>query len=146
MAMALFNGALLAGLPAHAQMAAPYALPPQAEWDVPVFGLDDGRHSFRDKLIKAPPDTPGTRLAKAFDDAAAVMPNRWYEKPKVEVLLDSGGYGRRIERVTGANGTYCITVESNHAPDGLDSMKDGIHPKVTSCGPHPPPVETTQVY
>lgn len=103
-------------------------------------------NTFQGKLIKAPPNTAQTRLAKEFDAAAAVVANRWYEKPKVETLLDSGGYGRRIYRVTGANGTYCITVESNHAPDGLDIMKDGIRQKLTDCGRNPPPVETTHAY
>jgi hypothetical protein len=47
--------------------------------------------------------------------------------------MDQGQYGRRIYKVKGAFGTYCIYNETNHAPDGLDAMKNGLHPKIMSC-------------
>lgn len=118
----------------------------QAKRDIGKIDKDLRTHTFQGKLIKAPPNTPQIRLAKAFDEAAAAVPNKWYEKPKVEELLDDGGYGRRIYKVTGANGTYCITVESNHAPDGIDVIQNGIKPKITNCGNNPPPAATTQAY
>ena len=143
-----------ASAPPAAAPAAPAAAPTrraddilqQARRDVGAIDRDLRADGLKRKLITAPADTAATRLAKGFDDAAAAAPNRWFEAPKVEALLDPGGYGRRMYRVTGAAGTYCITVESNHAPDGLDSMKNGIHQKVTDCGGNPPPPATTQAY
>lgn len=83
--------------------------------------------------IHAPVETRQMKLEKGIARAAELAPNKWYEAPKVEEILDPGGYGRRRYRVVGAAGTYCVTYESNHAPDGLDTMRDGIKPKFTNC-------------
>ncbi|HZV67224.1 MAG TPA: hypothetical protein VFG03_20230 [Telluria sp.] len=79
----------------------------------------------------APADTPMTRLAAGID-AASAAPKPW-EAPRVTDEMDQGQYGRRIYKVKGAFGTYCIYNETNHAPDGLDAMKNGLHPKIMSC-------------
>lgn len=83
--------------------------------------------------IHAPVETRQMKLEKGIARAAELAPNKWYQAPKVEEILDPGGYGRRRYRVVGAAGTYCVTYESNHAPDGLDTMRDGIKPKITNC-------------
>lgn len=83
--------------------------------------------------IHAPVDTPTKKLERGIARAAELAPNKWYQAPKVEEIVDPGGYGRRRYRVVGAAGTYCITYESNHAPDGIDSMQRGIQPKKTNC-------------
>lgn len=93
----------------------------------------DLQKEFPGARIKAPPDSPQIRLVKGIEHAAEMAPPKWYEAPKVEELIDPGGYGRRRYRVITANGTYCVTIESNHAPDGIDTMKNGIKPKITTC-------------
>lgn len=90
-------------------------------------------------LISAPADTAQRRFERGVAEAADLAPNKWYEAPKVQEILDEGGYGRRRYRVVGAGGTYCVTYESNHAPDGLDTMRDGIKPKFTNCPVHEQP-------
>jgi hypothetical protein len=96
----------------------------------------DLQKEFPGAHIKAPVDTPQTRLEKGFEEAAELAPPKWYEAPKIKEMIDPGGYGRRRYRVTTAAGTYCVTYESNHAPDGLDTMKNGIKPKITTCPEH----------
>ncbi len=83
--------------------------------------------------ISAPVSNGATRLAQGLQAAADAAPNRWYEKPKITEIIDPGQYGRRRYRVVGAKRTYCITVESNHAPDGLDISSKGIVHKTTDC-------------
>jgi hypothetical protein len=83
--------------------------------------------------IRAPVESRQTRLEKGIVRAGELAPNKWYQAPKMEEIIDPGGYGRRRYRVVGALGTYCVTYESNHAPDGIDSMKEGIKPKRTNC-------------
>jgi hypothetical protein len=73
------------------------------------------------------------RFEKGIERAGEMAPPRPGEAPKIEEIIDPGGYGRRRYRVISAAGTYCITYESNHAPDGLDSMANGITPKITTC-------------
>lgn len=73
------------------------------------------------------------RFEKGIERAGELAPPRPGEAPKIEEIIDPGGYGRRRYRVISATGTYCITYESNHAPDGLDSMANGIKPKITTC-------------
>ena len=93
----------------------------------------DLRKEFPGARIKAPVDTPQSRLEKGFEEAAELAPPKWYEAPKIKEIIDPGTYGRKRYRVTTAGGTYCVTYESNHAPDGIDSMKNGIKPKITNC-------------
>jgi hypothetical protein len=90
--------------------------------------------------IHAPVETRQMKLEKGIARAAELAPNKWYQAPKVEEILDPGGYGRRRYRVVGAAGTYCVTYESNHAPDGIDTMQRGIQPKLTSCDDDEQPV------
>jgi hypothetical protein len=85
--------------------------------------------------IRAKPVTAQMRLVRGMQRAHDMAPNKWYEAPKVTEIIDPGGYGRRRYRVIGARGEYCITIESNHAPDGIDSMQHGIKPKLTNCDP-----------
>lgn len=73
------------------------------------------------------------RFEKGIERAGELAPPRPGEAPKIEEIIDPGGYGRRRYRVISATGTYCITYESNHAPDGRDSMANGIQPKITTC-------------
>ncbi|MEO7497004.1 MAG: hypothetical protein ABIT83_14555 [Massilia sp.] len=105
----------------------------------------DLRKQYPGKHISAPLDTKYTRLARGMQDAADAVPNRWFEAPKVTEVQDPGQYGRRRYRVVGAMGTYCITIESNHAPDGIDTMKNGIKPKLTNCEKNELP-PSVQVY
>jgi len=87
-------------------------------------------------LIAAPPDSPQLRMQKKMAKAHELAPPRWYQAPKITEIQDPGGYGRKRYRVITARGTYCVTYESNHAPDGLDTMKNGIKPKFTNCPEH----------
>jgi hypothetical protein len=89
--------------------------------------------------IYAPVETAQMKLDKGISHAAEMAPNRWYQAPKVQEIQDPGGYGRKRYRVVGANGTYCVTYESNHAPDGIDTMQRGIQPKLTRCPQHEGP-------
>lgn len=93
----------------------------------------DLRKAHPGQPITAPVSNGATRLSKGIEDAAAAAPNKWYQAPKVTEIIDPGPYGRRRYRVVGAFGTYCITVESNHAPDGIDQMQKGIQQKTTTC-------------
>ncbi|WP_157778566.1 hypothetical protein [Massilia violaceinigra] len=95
----------------------------------------DLRKAHPGQPITAPVTNGATRLAQGLQAAADAVPNRRYEAPKVTEIIDPGPYSRRRYRVVGADGTYCITVESNHAPDGLDTMKNGIQHKTTTCEP-----------
>lgn len=91
--------------------------------------------------IHAPVETAQMKLERGIEHAAEMAPNKWYEAPKTQEILDPGGYGRKRYRVITAKGTYCLTYESNHGPDGRDTMRDGIPPKMTNCPPHEEPAK-----
>lgn len=84
-------------------------------------------------LSASPKQQAWDRFEKDVKRAGELAPPRAGEAPKMEEIIDPGGYGRRVTRVTTSAGTYCITYESNHAPDGIDSMQNGIKPKITTC-------------
>lgn len=105
-----------------------------------VGGIDSAlRKENPRRGIQAPVVTATMKLQRGIARAAEMAPNKWYEAPKASEVLDPGGYGRRRYRVTTALGTYCVTYESNHGPDGRDTMRDGIPPKKTNCDPDEEP-------
>lgn len=93
----------------------------------------DVRNENPRRGIHAPVETAQMKLEKGIAHAADMAPNKWYQAPKTQEIIDPGQYGRRRHRVITARGTYCVTYESNHAPDGIDSMREGIKPKFTNC-------------
>lgn len=101
-----------------------------------VGGIDRTlRRENPQRGIVAPVVTAQMKLEKGIAEAADMAPNKWYQAPKTQEIMDPGGYGRRRYRVVGPRGTYCVTYESNHGPDGRDSMRDGLPPKMTNCDP-----------
>ncbi len=99
----------------------------------------DLRKAHPGQPIKAPPDSAQIRLASGIAHAAEMAPPRWFEAPKTSEIIDPGGYGRKRVRVITANGTYCVTYESNHAPDGRDVIRNGPAQKTTNCHEHEQP-------
>ena len=73
-------------------------------------------------------------MQRGIEHAAEMAPPRWYEKAKITELVVPGGNGKRRYRVITAQGTFCVTYESNHRLDGIDpfSNKQG-QPKYTNC-------------
>lgn len=84
-------------------------------------------------LIVAPVVTAQMRMQRGMELAYELAPPGLFEKAKITEIIDPGGYGRRRYRVVTHGGTFCMTYESNHAPDGIDTMKNGIKPKITNC-------------
>ena len=124
----------------EAEPVAPSAAPAPSSGDLlararAAAGAIDGalRKENPRRGIQAPIVTATMKLERGIARAAELAPNKWYQAPKTEEILDPGGYGRRRYRVTTAMGTYCVTYESNHAPDGRDAMRNGIPPKMTNC-------------
>ena len=133
---------------AQAQAQAPamksaYDIMQQARRD--IGSIDKGiKKEFPEQHIKKPLDTPQARLEKGIELANELAPPRWYEAAKVKELIDPGGYGRRRYRVITAHGTFCMTYESAHSPDGRDPMTRNTAPKMTNCPPHEEPAKAQQ--
>ena len=134
--------------PAPATEAPPPA--PASVADDPVFANVPAAPSLHERILKdigkidkglrkespgnhivAAPNTPQTRLAAGIE-AATRAPHLW-EAPRIEPVMDQGGYDRKIYKVTSAGGVYCVYYDSNHTPNGLDTMKNGIKPKIATC-------------
>lgn len=76
--------------------------------------------------------TAQQKLASGIADSLAAP--KLYEAPRITEIRDQGaGWGRRIDKVVTAMGTYCITYESNHGGDGRDVFKDALEPKRRTC-------------
>ena len=91
------------------------------------------KQQYPARTIRAPIDTAQKRLVKGIELAHELAPPKWYQPAKVKELIDPAGYGRKRYRVTTAMGTYCMTYESNHSPDGRDPMTRNTAPKLTNC-------------
>lgn len=83
-------------------------------------------------LLRSPAQTDQQKLAAGI--VRAVAPPRFYEPARITKIQDQGvGWGRRVEKVQTAFGTYCITHEGNHGGDGRDVFKDALQPKLRTC-------------
>ncbi|MDL2355336.1 MAG: hypothetical protein QFF03_08775 [Pseudomonadota bacterium] len=56
---------------------------------------------------------PGTvsvqqRLEKGFEEAHQAAPNKWYQAAKIEDITPPGDDQRKIYRITGVAGTFCV--------------------------------------
>lgn len=109
-----------------------YDILAQARKDLGAINKDLGKE-FPGPKISAPIDNAQARLARGIEHAAEMAPPKWYEQAKIKELVEPGGYGRRRYRIITARGTYCITYESNHAPDGIDVIAKGMQKKTTTC-------------
>lgn len=73
------------------------------------------------------------RVDKLFQQAADAAVPRLYEAPKITEYNDGNPYGRKIYKVSSAMGTYCVTYDSNHTPNGIDIGRQGLKSKVGMC-------------
>lgn len=123
---------------------------PAAVADDPLFATTPAPLTLRERVLRdigkvdkallkespggrfsSPVSTPHTRLIAGIA-AAERGPHIW-EAARIVPIADQGGYDRRIYKVITAVGTYCVYYDSNHTPNGIDTMKNGIKPKVASC-------------
>lgn len=93
-------------------------------------------------LVRAPVLTPQKRLERGIALANEMAPPKWYEAPKVTELIDAGGWGKKRYRVITANGTYCLTYNTNRGDAGSDPFKDRPPPPMTNCDPREQPPTT----
>jgi type IV secretory pathway VirB10-like protein len=84
------------------------------------------------KLLRHKPLTGQQKLAAGIE--RSVAPPKFYEPARITKVQDQGGWGRRIEKVQTAFGTYCMTYESNLGGDGREVFEDSsTQPKMRTC-------------
>lgn len=63
-------------------------------------------------------ETKEQRLAKGFELAHQMAPNKWYQAAKVEDITPPGDDARKVYKITTALGTYCVRyADKNRAWD-----------------------------
>jgi hypothetical protein len=99
-----------------------------------IGGIDKALRKENKPYIAAPLDSPQIRLRRGIEQANAMAPNRLWEAPKVEELVNDTGDGARRSRVITGNGTYCIT---ERAPTtSIDMIEKHGKLRFTSCPQH----------
>jgi hypothetical protein len=102
-----------------------------------IGGIDKALRKENKPYIAAPLDSPQIRLRRGIEQANAMAPNRLWEAPKVEELVNDTGDGARRSRVITGNGTYCIT---ERAPTtSIDMIEKHGKLRFTSCPQHEQP-------
>ncbi|MDB5951681.1 MAG: hypothetical protein JWR65_3536 [Massilia sp.] len=73
------------------------------------------------------------RLQKGFEEAHQAAPNKWYQAAKIEDITPPGDDARKIYRITGVLGTYCVRYpDKNRADQGKANAGE---PLIGAC-PH----------
>jgi hypothetical protein len=94
--------------------------------------VDRALRKENNPYIVAPLDSPEIRMRKKMERAAQLAPNRLWEAPKTEELVNDTGDGARRTRVITPAGAYCIT---ERAPTtSIDMIEKHGKIRVTNCG------------
>jgi hypothetical protein len=102
-----------------------------------IGGIDKALRKENRPYIAAPLDSPQIRLRRGIEEAGAMAPNKLWEAPKVETLVNDTGDGARRSRIITGNGTYCIT---DRAPTtSIDMIEKHGKQRFTSCPQHEQP-------
>jgi hypothetical protein len=81
--------------------------------------------------IAAPLDSPQMRLQRGIEHANAMAPNRIWEAPKVEELVNNTGDGARRTRVIGGDRTYCVTERATNTD--VEMIEHHGKLRITNC-------------
>jgi hypothetical protein len=104
--------------------------------------IDRALRKENNPYIAAPLDSPQIRMRKGMDEAAALAPNRLWEAPKIQELVNNTGDGARRTRVITGNGTYCLT---ERAPTtSIDMIEKHGKLRITSCPAHESPASSQE--
>jgi hypothetical protein len=94
--------------------------------------VDRALRKENNPYIVAPLDSPQIRMRNKMERAAQLAPNRLWEAPKTEELVNDTGDGARRTRVITPGGAYCIT---ERAPTtSIDMIEKHGKIRVTDCG------------
>ena len=78
-------------------------------------------------LAVAAPDSPMQRLRKGIEEAHQAAPNKWYQAAEVEYITPPGIDARKIYRITGVLGTYCVRyADKNRADQGKANAGESL--------------------
>lgn len=93
----------------------------------------DMRKEIPKNLVRAPADSPHKRMVRGMELANEKAPPGLFEAPKIREVIDAGQMGRKRYRVITARGTYCLTYDANHTPNGKDVIANGMSQRFSSC-------------
>jgi hypothetical protein len=124
-----------AGLPATAPEPSARQILEQARRD--IGKIDKALRKENKPYIVAPPDSPQIRLRKGIELANELAPNRLWEAPKTEELVNNTGDGARRTRVITGNGSYCVTERS--PATSIDMIEKHGKLRITNCPTHEEP-------
>jgi hypothetical protein len=104
-----------------------------------IRGIDKALRKENNPTIVAPLDSPQIRLRKGIELANEMAPNRMWEAPKVEELVNNTGDGARRSRVITGGGTYCVTERATNT--SIDMIEKHGKLRITSCPEHEEPAK-----
>jgi hypothetical protein len=78
-------------------------------------------------------DSRQQRLAKGFEQAHDMAPNKWYQAAKIEDITPPGDDARKIYRITGALGSYCMHYPDKNRIGAQTGAANFGEPKLGKC-------------
>jgi hypothetical protein len=128
---------LAAGTASQASAPAPSAgqILEQAKRD--IGKIDKALRKENHPYIAAPLDSSQIRLRKGIELANELAPNRLWEAPKEEELVNNTGDGARRTRVITGKGTYCITERATNTD--VEMIEHHGKLRITNCPAHEEP-------
>jgi hypothetical protein len=78
-------------------------------------------------------DSRQQRLAKGFEQAHDMAPNKWYQAAKIEDITPPGDDARKIYRITGLAGTYCVRYPDKNRIGAQTGAANFGEPLIGAC-------------
>jgi hypothetical protein len=97
-----------------------------------VGAIDRALRKGNNPYIVAPLDSPQIRMRRKIEEAAALAPNRLWEAPKMEELVNDSGDGARRTRVITGGSIYCVTEMS--PATSIDMIEKHGKLRIMNCG------------
>ncbi len=78
-------------------------------------------------------DSRQQRLANGFEQAHDMAPNKWYQAAKIEDITPPGDDARKIYRITGLAGTYCVRYPDKNRIGAQTGAANFGEPLIGAC-------------
>jgi hypothetical protein len=104
-----------------------------------IGGIAKALRKENNPHIAAPLDSPQMRLQRGIEQANAMAPNRIWEAPKVEELVNNTGDGARRTRIVGGDGSYCVTERATNTD--VEMIEHHGKLRITNCPTHEEPAK-----
>lgn len=87
----------------------------------------DRKDDRREGTFGVAGEHPQQKMERLFEEAHQAAPNKWYQAAKVEDFTPPGDDARKVYKITGMLGTYCVRyADKNRGNQGKANLGEAL--------------------